>query len=120
MSIARASDSSGVIQKGMGEFVIVDFINNLNKEKYVTKFGDDNCMPSCTCYNWRRTGYPCKHFFLIFEKFPAWNWEALSHLYTQSPFLSLDDFQDSKGNSNHVKGNCHSSDKQSETSSKDY
>ena len=104
----------------MGQFVIVDYINNLNKEKYVTKFGDDNCMPSCTCYNWRRTGYPCKHFFLIFEKFPAWNWEALSHLYTQSPFLCLDDSQNNKGNSNHVKGNCDFSDKESETSSKDY
>ena len=104
----------------MGGFVIVDFINNLNKEKYITKFGDDNCMPSYACYNWRRTGYSCKHFFLIFEKFPAWNWEALSHLYTQSPFLCLDDFQDNKGNLNHVKGNCDSSDKQSETSSKDY
>ena len=45
MSIARASDSSGVIQKGMGEFVTVDYNNNLDKEKYVTKFGDDNCMP---------------------------------------------------------------------------
>ena len=75
-------------------------------------------MPSCTRYNWRRTGYPCKHFFLIFEEFPAWNWEA--YLYTQSRFLCLDDFQNNKGNSNHVKGNCDSSDKQSETSSKDY
>ena len=46
MSIARASDSSGVIQKDMGELAIVDYISNLNKEKYVTKFGDDNvCHP---------------------------------------------------------------------------
>ena len=120
MSIARALDSSGVIRKDMGEFVIVDFIGNLTKEKYITKFGNDNCMPSCTCYNWRRTGYPCKHFFLIFEKFPAWNWEALPHLYTQSPFLCLDDFKSNEENSNLVKGNCDSSDKQSETSSKGY
>ena len=118
-SIARASDSSGVIQKGMGEFVI-DFINNLNKENYVTKFGDDNCILSRTCYNWRRTGYPYKHFFLIFEKFPAWNWEALSHLYIQSPFLCLGDFQNNEEHSNHVKGNFDSPDKQSKTSSKDY
>ena len=48
MSIARASDSSGVIQKDIGEFAIVDYIINLNKEKYITEFGDDNCMPSCT------------------------------------------------------------------------
>ena len=75
-------------------------------------------MPSCTCYNWKRTAYPYKHFFLIFEKFPASNWEALSHLHTQSSFLCLDDFQSNKGNSNHVKENCDSSDKHSETSSK--
>ena len=120
LSIALASNFSGVIQKGMQEFVIFDYINNLNKVKYVTKFRDDNFMPSCTCYNWRRTGYPCKHFFLNFENFIVWNWEALSPLYTQSPFLCLDGFQNNKGNSNHFKGNCHSSDKQSETSSKDY
>ena len=33
MLIARASNSSGLIQKGMEEFVIVDFINNLNKKR---------------------------------------------------------------------------------------
>ena len=71
MSIARASDSSGVIQKDIGEFAIADYISNLNKEQYVIKFGDDNCMSSCICYNWRRTSYPCKHLFLIFEKFPV-------------------------------------------------
>ena len=71
MSTARMSDSSGVIQKDIGEFAIVDYIINLNKEKYITEFGDENCMPSCTCYNWRRTSCPCKHLFLIFEKFPA-------------------------------------------------
>ena len=28
------------------KFAIVDYISNLNKEKYVTKFGDDNvCHP---------------------------------------------------------------------------
>ena len=32
--------------KRHGGICIVDYISNLNKEKYVTKFGDDNCMPS--------------------------------------------------------------------------
>ena len=45
--------------KRHGVIVIVDFINNLNKENYVTKFGDDNCMLSCTCYSRRRIGYSC-------------------------------------------------------------
>ena len=103
MSIVSALDSSGVIQKGMGGFVIVYFIINLNKGIYVTKFGQDNCMQSFTYYIWRRTSYPCEHFFLIFEKFPAWNWEALSHLYTQPPFFA---FRTTKYC---VKGNCDSS-----------
>ena len=60
------------------------------------------------------------NIFFIFQKIPAWNWEALSHLYTQSPFLCLDAFHNNKGNSNNVKGNCDSSDKHGETSSKDY
>ena len=35
--------------------------------------------------------YPYKHFFAVFKKFPAWDWNSLSVLYRKSPFLTLDE-----------------------------
>ena len=59
-------------------------------------------------------------FSLIFDKFLAWNWGALTYLKKQSPFLCLDDFQNSEVSSNRAKKKFDSSDTQSETSWKDY
>jgi len=47
-------------------------------------------MPNCTCYVWEKTRYPCKHFFAVFRKFPAWTWDDLSNAYINSPFINLD------------------------------
>ena len=47
-------------------------------------------MPYCTCCDWKSSAYLCKHFFAIFRKFTAWQWNALSPLYRNSPFLTLD------------------------------
>ena len=58
--------------------------------KYFVYFGDENTMPKCTCYDWILTGYPCKHFFTVFRKYPAWSWDALSKFYINSTFLNLD------------------------------
>ena len=48
-------------------------------------------MPKCSCYSWEKTRYPCKHFFAVMRKFPAWSWDSLSKLYTSNPFLTLDE-----------------------------
>ena len=59
-------------------------------ERYMKNFGDEDNVPSCTCWDWKPSTYPCKYFFAIFQKFPAWQWNALSPLYSKSPFLTLD------------------------------
>ena len=47
--------------------------------------------PSCTCPDWTRTQYPCKHFFAVFRlRHPQWTWSTLPHSYLTSPRLSLD------------------------------
>ena len=51
---------------------------------------DAETMPNCSCPSWSELFYPCKHFFCVFEKHPLWNWESLSPLYRNSPFLTLD------------------------------
>ena len=56
----------------------------------MTNFGDEDNMQYCTCWDWKSYAYPFKHFFAIFRKFPAWQWNALSALYRNAPFLTLD------------------------------
>ena len=60
------------------------------KERYMTNFGDEGNMPYCTCCDWKSSADSCKHFFAIFRKFLAWQWNALFPLYRNSPFLILD------------------------------
>ena len=80
MSLAESLDLTGALQKGMGQFSIMDFSNNLTKEKYHVRFGDTEEMPSCSCRDWKKTGYLCKQFFLVFRRFPCWNLGVLSPL----------------------------------------
>ena len=47
-------------------------------------------MPYCTCSSWKKSYYPCKHFFAVFLKFPNHSWDVLSPLYVNSLFLQLD------------------------------
>ena len=67
-----------------------------SNDTYTLCFGDDKNMPSCSFPAWSELYYPCKHFFSIFEKFPLWSWEHLSSLYTNSPFLNLDNEKEEK------------------------
>ena len=94
ISLAKSLDLTDALQKGMGQFTIMDFANNLTKEKYRIRFGDTEEMPSFSCHDWKKSGYLCKHFFLVFRKFRCWNWNVLSLLYRNSPFLMLDSLSD--------------------------
>ena len=80
---------SNISMTGMGQFTIVDSLRISIPKEYQWNFGNDDTMPSCTCYDWRHSAYPCKHFVAVFSKFPQWLWEALSPLYRNSPFLVL-------------------------------
>ena len=40
MSLAESLDLKGALQKGLGKFTIMDFANDLTKEKYHIRFGD--------------------------------------------------------------------------------
>ncbi|XP_065641395.1 uncharacterized protein LOC124812064 [Hydra vulgaris] len=85
ISLAGSIDLSKVTMINHGVFSIKN-----NKENYQINFGNDRSMPNCTCPSWRSSCFPCKHFFAIFRKFPLWQWDALSELYLNSPFLTLD------------------------------
>ncbi|XP_065657444.1 uncharacterized protein LOC136082351 [Hydra vulgaris] len=88
MSLAQHIDSSGLLVREPGMFTCQSFTNS--GEFYDVSFGDSVTMPNCTCHDWKTTGYLCKHFFAIFNKYPALNWYTLSKLYINKPFLNLD------------------------------
>lgn len=71
MCEAENADLSGIFCKCNGVFSVLSFTDG--KTPYQFDFGDSDRMPSCTCRDWKNTGYPCKHFFVIGRKFPAWS-----------------------------------------------
>ena len=96
---ANQSDLSGIVIKGQGEFVVHSFTHKW--QHYKVSFGDEETMPKCSCPDFNRSKYICKHFFAIFKKYPeAWSWDALSSLYRNSVFLTIDDEVDYDTNMN--------------------
>jgi len=57
---------------------------------YNVSFGDGVTMPNCECADWEKNRLPCKHFLVIFQHFPDWNFDKLPVHYKESPFLTLD------------------------------
>ena len=86
--IALSSDLTGITCQGKGSFSVSSFSNNV-RESYEVHFGNENEMPKCSCLDWKKSSYLCKHFFAIFEKYPSWPFTTLS-IYT-IPFLNLDE-----------------------------
>ena len=46
-------------------------------------------QPSCTCYDWERQRFPCKHFFAVFHHVPSWSFDNLPSAYKDLPFFTL-------------------------------
>ncbi|XP_076037559.1 uncharacterized protein LOC143023005 [Oratosquilla oratoria] len=59
---------------------------------HTVTFGKDgSVMPSCTCYFWKTSKLPCKHFCSIFKSQDlSWSWDDLNKSYRCMPILSLD------------------------------
>ena len=47
-------------------------------------------MPSCSCPDWQKSHWPCKHMLSLFLLFPENGWDSLSKSYTASPYFNLD------------------------------
>jgi hypothetical protein len=48
-------------------------------------------LPSCTCEDWKKSHWPCKHLLAIFEKYPEYNWQSLSTEYRALPWFNADE-----------------------------
>ena len=88
ISMANSADLTEIVMIDHGLFSALSHKCGY-KERYMTNFGDEDNMPYCTCWNWKSSANSCKHFFAIFRKFPACQWNSLSPLYRNSPFLTL-------------------------------
>ena len=89
IAMAKEVDLSGIVMTDNGVFKITSFKDA--KERYTVNFGDEHTMPHCNCFNWKQSAFPCKHFFAVFRKFKQWNWDSLSPIYINSPYLTLDE-----------------------------
>ena len=89
ISLAENVDRDGITMTAHGEFLVPSELYGQHR-RYEVSFGDDHSMPFCTCNEWQRSPYLCKHFFAIFRRFPAFSWESLSATYRNSPFMTLD------------------------------
>ena len=58
---------------------------------YNVDFGSNETKLPCSCPDWKMSAYLCKHFFAIFKKYASWDWNSLSKLYKNSPYLTLDE-----------------------------
>ena len=58
---------------------------------HTVNFGRQTGKPSCTCKDWIRNNFPCKHFFLVFITKGEWGWNSLPQTYLESPYLTRDD-----------------------------
>lgn len=61
-----------------------------NRTLYTVLFNNDG-MPSCECFDWRRHHLPCKHFCAIFHHYEDYDWGSLPTDYKNSPFFALDE-----------------------------
>ena len=91
ISLANSADLSAISIVENGVFSVKSFENDESK-RYMVSFGDDMNMPKCTGLDCESCCYLFKHFAAVFLKFRAWQWDALSPLYINSPFLTLDNF----------------------------
>ena len=94
IGITQDVDKIGITQTESGDFSVISHIDNAMR--YRMSFRNDKNMPYCTCSSWKKSDYPCKHFFTVFLKFPNWSWDTLSPLYVNSPFLQLDIYSKEK------------------------
>lgn len=79
---------SSIRHEEHGEFM-VESQSNCGKS-YKVQFGDLHTMPSCSCFDWQKHHWPCKHFLAIYKLFPGWGWERMSPSYTSSPYFTID------------------------------
>ena len=92
MDMRDAADNS-VLQAMPSSTVVGAFTVSARNGKSTNEvfMGDDTSLPRCTCKEFQRKKWLCKHFFVVFKCFPEWTFGRLPGEYTENPFITLDD-----------------------------
>ncbi|XP_041350872.1 uncharacterized protein LOC121369862 [Gigantopelta aegis] len=62
--------------------------NPASRNTHRIEFGEQ--MPSCSCMDWKKYHWPCKHLLAVFTKYPDHGWDFLPEGYKEQPTLCLD------------------------------
>ena len=90
--IQKAENSSQqVIQSTSAPGAFTVKVANNQKVTHEVFMGNEATLPQCTCKDFQKTKWPCKHFFGVFKYFPEWNFDSLPVEYTTNPFIMLDE-----------------------------
>ena len=90
--IQKAENSSQqVIQSTSAPGAFTVKVANNQKVTHEVFMGNEATLPRCTCKDFQKTKWPCKHFFGVFKYFPEWNFDSLPVEYTTNPFITLDE-----------------------------
>jgi hypothetical protein len=57
--------------------------------EYRLHFGDVG-MPLCSCPDWEKSHWPCKHMLAVVTHYPGQGWDFWPQEYTSSPYFCLD------------------------------
>lgn len=71
------------------ESEFLQFSVSTNSGKSYTVDYEHN-IPCCSCPDFERSHWPCKHILAVFEHYPQHGWESLNPLYTCQPCFNLD------------------------------
>ena len=71
---------------------------NLEKGEFLVRSSSDSSKlfvvnfsePTCKCESWKKTHFPCKHFFAVFKFFEEWDFNRLPYQYKNKVFITLD------------------------------
>ncbi|KAH3812446.1 hypothetical protein DPMN_140878 [Dreissena polymorpha] len=47
-------------------------------------------MPTCTCFDWGKLHWPCKHFLHVIMHDPGHGWDTLAESFKNSPLFTVD------------------------------
>ena len=81
-----------------GEIIPTSDITFISSRKFMVKSQMDSKqayeidleVPKCSCHDFFRTNWPCKHMHAIFYRYPESGWESLRDDYKNSPFITVD------------------------------
>lgn len=66
--------------------------------------------PYCSCSDWKKNHWPCKHLLALLTQYPAYGWDFLPSVYKNQPLFTLDVAFTEKAVSPDSTGSCNITD----------